>query len=66
MNASNTYMASNLQKENIRTSIPMSVHQSQLTFRSFIHDNLFRTCQVRMKTVNLVSFIQRHEEIRSL
>jgi len=31
MNASNTYMTSNLQMENICTNIPMSVHQSQPT-----------------------------------
>ena len=31
------------------------------TSRHFIHSNLDMTCQGRMKTINLVRFIQKHE-----
>jgi len=48
------------------TDIPMFIQQSQLTFRPFIHGNLDRTCQSRMKGVNLIRFIRKHEDIKSL
>jgi len=44
----------------------MYVHQSQLIISPFIHDNLFRTCQGRMKGVNLITFISKREDIKSI
>jgi len=66
MNPSNMHVASNLQTEACTTNIPMFIHQFQLTFRPSIHGNLVITCQGRMKGFNLIRFILKHEDIRSV